>query len=327
MRAFAQEAFGERGSIREVEVAEPQAGEVRIRVVSASVNPVDWKTGLGYLKDWLEHKFPLVLGQDLSGVVDAVGPGVSDFKVGDEVFGGHGQPYMGRGTFATQVIAAPRALAIKPTSLSHVQASSIGLAAVTALMSVDALGEIRGEPIVILGAAGGVGGYAVQIAAGRGAKVIGIASARNHDYIRELGASEAVDYTTGDIGEAIRSAHPDGVAGAIHLAGEADELSTVVSVVRDGGTVVSPAGASPIDADRIQWGVFGADITRERLTQLAEMVSKGDLKLPPTKDFAFDEISSAFDESAAGHVRGKLLIKVGAAERPARAMEVPGVVS
>jgi NADPH2:quinone reductase len=327
MRAFAQDAFGEPGAIREVQDAEPQAGEVRVRVISASVNPVDWKTGLGYLKDWLEHKFPLVLGQDLSGVVDAVGPGVPDFKVGDEVFGGHGQPYMGRGTFAELVIAAPRALAIKPTILSHTEASIIGLAAVTALMSVDALGEIRGQPIVILGAAGGVGGYAIQIAKGRGAKVIGVASARNHEYIRGLGAGEAVDYTTGDIGETIRSAHPDGVAGAIHLAGEADELSKIVSLVRDGGTVVSPAGASPIESDRIQWGMFGAEITRERLTQLAEMVSKGDLKLPPTKDFAFDDISAAFHESAAGHVRGKLAVKVGAAEKPARALEEPGAVS
>ena len=157
MRAFAQEAFGEPGSIREVEVAEPQAGEVRVRVISASVNPVDWKTGLGYLKDWLEHKFPLVLGQDLSGIVDAVGPGVTDLKVGDEVFGGHGQPYMGRGTFAQYVIAATPALAMKPADFSHIEASSIRLAGVTALMSVDALGEIRGQRIVILGAAGGVG--------------------------------------------------------------------------------------------------------------------------------------------------------------------------
>jgi NADPH2:quinone reductase len=327
MRAFAQEAFGEPGSIREVEVAEPQAGEVRVRVISASVNPVDWKTGLGYLKDWLEHKFPLVLGQDLSGVVDAVGPGASDFKVGDEVFGGHGQPYMGRGTFAEQVIAATPALAIKPAYLSHIEASSIGLAGVTALMSVDALGEIRGQPIVILGAAGGVGSFAVQIANGRGAHVIGIASARNHDYLRGLGATEVVDYTTGDLRQTIQSAHSDGVAGAIHLAGEADELGKVVSLVRDGGMVVTPAGASPVEGGRIQWGMFGAEVTRGRLNQLAEMVSKGDVKLPPVKAFAFDDISSAFQESSSGHVRGKLVVRVGAAEKPARAMEEPEAVS
>jgi len=231
------------------------------------------------------------------------------------------------GTFAEFVIAATRALAVKPADLSHGDASSTGLAAVTALMCVDALGEIRGQPIVILGAAGGVGGFAVQIAKDRGAHVIGVARASNHEYLRGLGASEVVDYTTGDIGQTIRAAHPDGVAAAIHLAGEADELGKVASVVRDGGTVVSPAGASPMEGDRIQWGMFGAEITRERLTQLVEMVSKGDLKLPPTKEFAFDDINSAFQESSAGHVRGKLAVRVGAAERPARALEEPEAVS
>src|SRR4051794_39895378 len=100
MRAFAIDAFGEPGSVREVPREEPQAGQVRVRVISAGLNPVDWKTGLGYLKDWFEHRFPLILGQDVSGVVEAVGPGVSDFAIGDAVFGGHGQPVMGRGTFA-----------------------------------------------------------------------------------------------------------------------------------------------------------------------------------------------------------------------------------
>jgi NADPH:quinone reductase-like Zn-dependent oxidoreductase len=328
MRAFVQEAFGEPGSTRELELPEPQAGEVRVRVVSASVNPVDWKTGLGYLKDWFEHRFPLVLGQDLSGVVDAVGPGVSDLRVGDEVFGGHGQPFMGRGTWAEYVIAAPRALAIKPAEISHNEASSIPLAGVTALMSVDALGEIRDQPIVVVGATGGVGSFAVQIAKARGAHVIGVASGRNHEYLRGLGVSEAVDYTTGDIGEAIRSAHPDGVAGAIHLAGEADELGQVVSLVRDGGTVVSPAGATPIDSDRVQWGMFGADINRERLTLLVQMVQKGELKLPPTKDFGFEETSSALQESIGGHVRGKLVVRVGVAgDAAASALEEPEPVA
>ena len=136
-----------------------------------------------------------------------------------------------------------------------------------------------------------------------------------------------MDYTTGDLRQTIQSAHPDGVAGVIHLAGEADELGKVVSLVRDGGMVVTPAGASPVEGGRIQWGMFGAEITRGRLTQLAEMVSKGDLKLPPVKAFAFDDISSAFQESSSGHVRGKLVVRVGAAEKPARAMEEPEAVS
>jgi NADPH:quinone reductase-like Zn-dependent oxidoreductase len=315
MRAFALDAFGDPGSIREVEREEPQAGEVRVRVIAAGINPVDWKTGLGYLKDWLEHRFPLILGQDVSGVVDAVGPGVSDFRVGDEVFGGHGQPFMGRGTLAEYVVAAPRSLAAKPDQITHAEAAAIPLAGVTALMSVDALGDVRDQPLVVLGAAGGVGSFAVQIARARGAHVIGVASGPNHDYLRGLGVTDLVDYTTTDVGQAVRSAQPAGVAGVIHLAGEADELAPVAALVRDGGTVVSPAGAPPMEAGRINWAMFGADVTGERLTQLLGMRQKGELKLPPMRSFHFEDTSSALQVSAGGHVRGKLVVNVAAASK------------
>jgi NADPH:quinone reductase-like Zn-dependent oxidoreductase len=310
MRAFALEAFGDPGSIREVQRGEPQAGEVLVRVISAGVNPVDWKSGLGYLKDWFEHRFPLILGQDVSGVVESVGPGVSDFEVGDEVFGGHGQQFLGRGTLADYVVASTRALTTKPVEMSHVEAAAIPLAGVTALMCVDALGDVRDQPVVVVGASGGVGSFAVQIARARGAHVIGIASSHNHDYLRGLGVEQLVDYTTTDIGEAVRSANPDGVAGVIHLAGDAEELGRVVPLVRDGGTVVSPAGAAPTDIGRIAWGMFGAVVNRERLAQLLELRQKGSLTLPPTRSFEFEDTSGALQESAAGHVRGKLVVSV-----------------
>jgi NADPH:quinone reductase-like Zn-dependent oxidoreductase len=318
MRAFAVEAFGEAGSIREVEREEPQAGEVLVRVVAAGVNPVDWKSAAGYLKDWFEHRFPLILGQDVSGVVETVGPGVADFKVGDEVFGSHGKPFMGRGTLAEHVVASAAALAKKPAGISHAEAAGIPLAGVTALMSVDALGDVRDQPVVVMGAAGGVGGFAVQIARARGARVIGIARSNNHEYLRGLGVDELVDYAATDVSAAVRSAHPDGIAAIIHLAGDAEELGPVVSLVRDGGTVVSPAGAAPIDSRGIQWGMFGAEVTRERLNQLLEMAQKGDLKLPPTRAYEFDDSSGALQESAGGHVRGKLVVRLVAAETAAK---------
>lgn len=330
MRAFALDAFGDPGSIREVQRGEPQAGEVLVRVISAGVNPVDWKSGLGYLKDWFEHRFPLILGQDLSGVVESVGPGVSDFAVGDEVFGGHGQPFLGRGTLADYVIASTKALAIKPAEISHVDAASIPLAGVTALMCLDALGDVHDQPVVVVGASGGVGSFAVQIARARGAHVIGIASSHNHDYLRGLGVEQLVDYTTTDIGEAVRSAHPDGIAAVIHLAGDAGELGQVVSLVRDGGNVVSPAGAAPTDIGRITWGMFGAVVTGERLNQLLELRQKGALKLPPTRSFEFADTSGALQESAAGHVRGKLvvsLVEASTAAELAGSREEPGATA
>ena len=322
MRAFAYDAFGEPGSVREVEKPEPGPGEVRVRVIAAGVNPVDWKTAAGYLKDYLEHRFPLVLGQDVSGVVDSTGPGVSGIEVGDEVFGSHGQPFMGRGTLAEYVVARAGALARKPAQVSHLDAGAIPLAGVTALMSVDALGDVHDQPVVVQGAAGGVGTFAVQIARARGAQVIAIASRGNHEYLRGLGVTELVDYTSTDVGEAIRSAHPEGIAGAIHLAGDIEQLASIAALVRDGGTVVSPAGASPLERDRIQWGMFGAEVNRERLTQLLQMQASGDLKLPPLKTFRFEQVGDAFQESAGGHVRGKLAVGVAPAVSEGSVAEV-----
>src|SRR6185437_14215645 len=136
MRAFANDSFGEAGSIHEIEVPHPSANEVRVKVVAASVNPVDWKTTKGYLKDFLEHRFPLISGQDMAGVVDAVGAHVHDLKEGDQVFGGHGQAFMGRGTHAEYVIANSGAVANRPLSIAGPAAAAIPLAGVTAMMSV-----------------------------------------------------------------------------------------------------------------------------------------------------------------------------------------------
>ena len=310
MKAYASDAFGEPGSVREVELEEPPAGQVRVKTVAAGLNPVDWNVGLGYLKDYLEHKFPLVLGQDLSGIVDAVGPGVEGLQIGDEVFGGPGQPHMGRGTFAEYVIAFPRSLAAKPDDLDHVEASAIPLAGVTALMSVDALGEIDGQPIVVIGAAGGVGSFVVQIARERGAHVIGTARAANHEYLRSLGVDEAIDYSTTDVAETIRRAHPVGIAGVIHLAGDAPELEPIVRLVKDGGTVATPRMVPPMEAGRVNWVMITADVTGERLAHLLSLRQDGALKLPPTTRFALTEVTDALKTSSEGHVRGKLAILV-----------------
>src|SRR5438309_1542857 len=272
MRAFAIDAFGEPGSIRQLELEEPAAGQVRLRVVASGVNPVDWKAGLGYMKDYFEHRFPLVMGQDVSGLVDTVGPGVDGLRPGDEVFGSHGQPYFGRGTLAEYVIASPRSLAFKPSELDHLAAAAMPLAGVTALMCVDALGDVHGQPVVVIGAAGGVGSFAVQIAIARGAIVIGVARSANHQYLREFGVQQLIDYSATDVSAAIQAEHPEGVFGIIHLAGDTNELAPVARLVKDGGTVVTPAGAPPLETDRIKWLMFGAEVTSERLAQLLALM-------------------------------------------------------
>ncbi|HEY6115825.1 MAG TPA: NADP-dependent oxidoreductase [Candidatus Dormibacteraeota bacterium] len=308
MRAFAHESFGDTGSIREVDLPSPSANEVRVKVIAASVNPVDWKTGKGYLKDYLEHRFPLILGQDFAGVVDSVGAHVHDLKKGDAVFGGHGQMFMGRGTHAEYVVANTVALAPLPAGLEPPAAASIPLAGVTALMCVDAIGAGPGDAVLIVGAAGGVGSFAVQIAVARGAHVIAVGRAVNHEYLRKLGASETVDYENVDLVEKVRALHPEPLDGIIDLASDADTVRRLSSLLRDGGTVASPVGTAPMDDPRIKGAFIVAQVTRERLEQLAGWLADGSLVIPEIRTFKLEDTSSAFRESEGGHVRGKLVV-------------------
>jgi len=307
MRAYAHGSFGEPGSVHDIDVPHPAAHEVRIRVVAASVNPVDWKISKGYLKDFIEHRFPLISGQDFAGIVDAVGVDVRDLKEGDEVFGSHGQQFIGRGTHAEYVIANTMAVAPKPVTLAGPQAASIPHAGVCGLMCVDAVEAGPGDTILIVGAAGGVGSFAVQIAVARGARVIAVARTVNHEYLRKLGAAITLDYERGDLVESVRETSGGSLDGLIHLAGDADTLRALSALVPNGGMVASPVVA-PMDDPRIRGTRIATQVTRERLEQLVSWIADGTLVLPEIRTFKLDEARAAFQESEAGHVRGKLVL-------------------
>src|SRR6266481_5238166 len=173
----------------------PAAGEVLIKIHAAAVNPVDWKVRAGHLKDMLKYQLPLIPGWDAAGVIEDVGAGVTRLKRGDEVYT---RPDISRdGTYAEYITVREPEVALKPKFLDHVHAAAIPLAALTAWQALfDAGGLSSGQRVLIHAAAGGVGTYAVQLAKWKGAYVIGIASARNHDFVRQLGADEVIDYQT-----------------------------------------------------------------------------------------------------------------------------------
>ena len=310
MRAFAIASFGAPGNLIEADMPHPGAHEARVRVLAASVNPVDWKTGKGYLKDYLEHRFPLILGQDMAGVVDAVGAHVHDLKEGEEVFGMHGQPFMGRGTHADYVIVSSASVSAKPTAITAAEAASIPLAGITALMSVEAVDASQGDVVLIVGAAGGVGSFATQLAAQRGAEVIAVARPTNHDYVRSLGASVAVDHEQGDLVNNVRALHSGPIDAIIDLASDGDTVRRLCTLLRDGGTVASPVGTAPMDDPRIKGAFIAAQATRQRLEELATAVAEGRLLLPQIRTFDLSDAAQAFAESEGGHVRGKLVLKV-----------------
>jgi len=211
MRAIAYSRFGGPDVLELVDLPEPKVGpdSVLVRVRATSVNPVDWKVREGYLDGLMDAVFPVVPGWDVAGVVERVGLDTPELAVGDEVYGYVRKDVVGGGTTAELVAAPVRTLARKPASLTWEEAAAVPLAGLTAFQSLRRLGVTQGDTVLVHNAAGGVGGFAVQIAKAWGARVIGTASPARHDLVRGLGA-EPVPYGDGMV-EAVRALVPDGV--------------------------------------------------------------------------------------------------------------------
>jgi NADPH:quinone reductase-like Zn-dependent oxidoreductase len=312
MRAFAIDAFGQPGSIHEVAEPEPAEGQVRVRVAAASLNPFDGFVLQGFLKDRMEHRFPLIPASDFAGTVDAVGANVKGFSVGDSVFGITGR-MVGEGTLAERVTASASTIALRPASLGDVDAAALPLAGVSALMSVEAVAPKPKDVVVVVGASGAIGSYAVQLAAARGAHVIGVTSKGNTDHVKSLGANEVIDRAAGDLFEALNSKHPDGVTAIIDTASDAASLARLSQAVHKGGTVTSMRGAAAID-ELAKRGVKGVNIstqvTTDRLAQLAELTAGGKLRAPRIRTFALEQAGEAFELLQKGGIGGKLVVKI-----------------
>ncbi|MDQ6909559.1 MAG: zinc-binding dehydrogenase [Actinomycetota bacterium] len=284
---------------------------MRVRVAAAALNPFDNFVVQGYMKDRMEHRFPLIPASDLAGTVDEVGPGADGFAVGDHVFGVTGKMVLGEGALAELTTATTATLVRRPEALSDVDAAAMALAGVSALMSVEAAALRSGDVVVVVGAAGGIGSYAVQLAALEGAHVIGVTSAGNADYITDLGAADVIDRTAGDVLDALKAKHPDGVASIIDTASDAPSLARLSEAVRKGGTITSMKGAAAVE-DLAKRGVTGVNIstqvTTARLDKLAGLAAAGKLKAPRIRTFPLENSEEAF--KLLGQSGGKLVVTV-----------------
>jgi len=316
MRAFAIDAFGARGSVRDLPDPTPGEGQVRVRVEAASVNPADAWMANGAYKDFMPHVFPLVLGSDFGGTVERVGPGVDDLAVGDPVFGMHGKGNVGEGTFAEYTIASVGTVARRPAEIDPAFGTALSLAGLSAVEMLDASDPGPGDVVVIVGATGGIGSIATQLVAARGATVVAIARAANHAYARELGAAETLDYEAGDVAAAVRAAHPDGIAAVLAMAGDKEEVGRLAELVRRGGHVISMKGAADVDALATR-GITGLNVrtqaTTEKLERLAQSVAERRLRRPEIATVGLDDTGKALADIASGHTRGKLVVLPGAA--------------
>ena len=314
MKAFALDAFGEAGSIHDMPDPEPSEGQVRIRVAAAGLNPFDTWVLQGALKDDMEHRFPLIPAADASGSVDAVGPGVTGYGVGDEVFGSVGKPLMGEGSLAELATMSTSTIARKPASVDHADAAAIPIAGVTALNMLDAVPLADGHVVVVIGATGGVGSYLAQIATARGARVVAINSAANADYARSLGVADVIAYDEGDVLEAVRSRYPDGIDGVANLHRDQGLVARLGESVRSGGFVVSATGGVDVESlsqrDVTAVNASGR-VATEALETIVELLENKEIMSPAIRTFPLGETNDAFALVGSGHIRGKVLVTPG----------------
>src|SRR5215217_2445045 len=245
MRTIAEEKFGGPIALMELPVPEIGRGEVLIRVRAAGVNPFDWKVADGVLEGERKHRFPLILGFDAAGVVERVGDEVTGLAEGDEVYGYLFKPVVGEGAYAEYVSAPASIVAKKPESVGFAEAAALPTPGLAAMDLVDAVNLGEGETVLIVGATGGVGSYAVQLAARRGARVIATARRENEAFARELGAVETIDHTTEDLVESVLVDHPHGIEAVVHVVSDREALGRLAGPVKKGGSV--PTSVYPAD--------------------------------------------------------------------------------
>lgn len=306
MRAIRQEELGGPEVLHEVEVDRPEPGfsQVLVKVHAAGLNPTDW----GHRAHGIFlGQPPYILGWDVSGVIVETGFGVTLFKPGDEVFGMLPYPF-GVGSHAEYVAGPARAFAAKPGNVDHVQAGALPLAALTAWQALNDTAHLQpGQRVLIHAAAGGVGHLAVQIAKARGAYVIGTASAKNHDMVRDLGADEVIDYNVTPFEEAVSDV--DVVLDTISSDYSARSLRTL----RPGGILVSLlpyAHEIPAEAERlgVRAELMLVEHDHQGMTAIADLVTEGRLHPVIASTFPLGEAAKAHELGERRHVAGKLVL-------------------
>lgn len=307
MKAVSYRTYGGPEVLEYGELPEPKVGpdSVLVRVKAAAVNPVDWKAQGGHLNSLMDVVFPVIPGWDVAGVVVREGLDTPEFREGDEVIGYVRKDTLSGGTFAEYVAAPVRTLARKPASLTFEQAAGLPLAGLTAYQAVvKALRVGEGDTLLVHAAAGGVGSLAVQLGHHLGARVIGTASSRNHDFVRSLGG-EPVSYGDG-LADRVRALAPDGVDAVFDLVG-GEAVTVSADLVKDPrriASIVDPA-VTPLGGRYLWVRPDAAD-----LTTLSDLVDAGALTVEVAKTFPLERAGDAQRLNAEGHTRGKVVVTV-----------------
>jgi NADPH:quinone reductase-like Zn-dependent oxidoreductase len=308
MKAIAINEYGNQDVLNYVDVdrPEPKADEILVKVRVAAVNPADWKIREG-MGESFGFKFPLILGGDIAGTVVAVGDGVNNFQQGDAIYGMTLSSLSG--AYAEYAITNADAIVLKPNDLSFEEAAAIPIGALTAWQAMFDLANLSsGQRILITGASGGVGSMAVQIAKAKGAFVIGTASGRNEQFVRDLGADEFVDYTKQNFEAVVKDV--DVVFDTIG----SDTQERAFQTLKKGGFLVSSAGTPSAEIAR-ESGVAAAFVfckpNAQQLAQINRLIAEGKLKVHIETVLPLTEVKRAHQLSQSGRTRGKIVLQVG----------------
>src|SRR6056297_3332635 len=310
MKAAFYEEFGELDNIKtgNVDKPEPGEGEVLVKVKAAGVNPVDAAVARGMLKDAIPAEFPVIPGWDVAGVIEERGYSARRFSKGDKVYAYARRPKIKHGTFAEYSSIPESYVAKCPDKLAMDEAGGVPLTGLTAYQSIFDAGKLKGgETIMILGASGGVGSIAIQLANWKGATVIGVAGSSNQDYMKDLGADYTVDYSKGDVGEAVDDIAPDGIDMIFHCS-RGDSLSQSHYRLKEGGRLISITNSDPKRRDDVYFEYVFVEPNAVQLEHLAELADEGHLSVHVSKAYDLGNAAEALSEIEKLHTRGKIVI-------------------
>lgn len=310
MRAVYYDEFGSTDVLKigQLDISEIKEGEVLVKIKAAAINPVDAAVRKGLLKNHLPYQFPIIPGWDVAGIVEERGFSARRFKAGDEVYAYARRPTVHFGTFAEYIVLPESYLAICPKNLSFEEAAGIPLVGLTAYQSLFDAGNLQeGQTVLILGASGGVGSLAIQLAKAKGARVIGVASKRNHAHMKKLGADETVDYKDVNIGNTVKNIIPDGVD-LIFDCASGETLHQSLSALKSTGMLVSILNHGENIDKHIRFQYVFVEPNATELAHLCELAEKGKLQVPVSKTFNLDNAVEAFKQIETHHTTGKIVI-------------------
>jgi NADPH:quinone reductase-like Zn-dependent oxidoreductase len=316
MKAVVIEKFGgeEQLKMTDLPVPVPRGAEVLIEIKFSSVNPVDWKIREGMMKEMMPHHFPVTLGCDASGIVEAMAVNVSRFHVGDRVYAYCWKPEIHDGTYSDYIALDETKVAHMPRNLSFREAAAVPTAGLTAWQALFDHAQLqRGETVLIQGAAGGVGSFAIQFAKAVGAaRVFAIAREVHHSYLLSIGADVVIDYSKDEVGKVLQQHVAEGVDVVIDAVG-GKTLTDSFALIKPEGRLVSTVEEPDQDlayAQDIKATMMSVTAQGEQLAEIAKLIEQGRVKPPRIEEYDLSQVAEAHKQSESHHTEGKLVLKV-----------------